>query len=120
MQVPFEATLLRIVLRDYDVFHGKILCDQLVRKARDRGLASATATRALLGYGPTHEELDFKLVDDVPVVVEIIDTDDNVRRFLPEVDAMLDCGIITLQRVSVVRCGRDRSRVPESPGHSLT
>ncbi len=106
MQVPFDATLLRIVLREYDVFDGRILSDQLVRKARDMGLASATATRAHQGYGPTNQELDFKLVDDVPVILEIIDTDENIRRFLPQVDAMLDCGIITLQRVSVVRCGR--------------
>jgi PII-like signaling protein len=112
--------LLRIILRDYDVFHEKILCEQLVRKARAMGLLAGIATRGFLGYGPTDREMDFKLADDVPVVLEIIDTDDNIRRFLPEADAMLEIGVITLQRVTVVRSGRDKSRVLEGTDRSPT
>jgi len=112
MQAPCDATLLRIFLREDDVFDGKPLCDQLVRAARALGLAGATATRGFLGYGPAAQEPDLRLSDDVPVIVEIIDTDENIRRFLPAVDPLLENGVITLQRVSVVRSGRTRSSSP--------
>lgn len=110
MQAPFEATLLRIFLREDDAFQDKILYEQLVHKARAMGLAGASVTRGILGYGPTIQEPDFKLADDRPVVLEIIDSGDKIKRFLSATDAMIESGLITLQPVTVVRYGRTTSR----------
>jgi PII-like signaling protein len=110
MQAPLEATLLRIFLREYDVFGDRLLCEELVHKARAMGLAGASVTRGILGYGPTIQEPDFKLSDDRPVVLEIVDSDDKIKGFLSAIDAMVDSGLITLQRVTVVRYGRSTSR----------
>lgn len=106
MQAPCEATLLQILLRDDDVFDGKPLCDLIVRQARAAGLSGATAVRGFLGYGPTLKEPDARFTDDVPIVIQIVDTEESIRRFLPTVDSMLGSGLVTLQRVSVLRFGR--------------
>ena|SRR5580692_6998395 len=106
MQAPLEATLLRIFLREYDVISDRLLCEELVHKARAMGLAGASVTRGILGYGPTIQELDFKLSDDRPVVLEIVDSDDKIKRFLSAIETMVDSGLITLQPVTVVRYGR--------------
>jgi PII-like signaling protein len=106
---PFEATLLRIFLREDDVFRDQLLCEQLVRKARAMGLAGASVTRGILGFGPAIQEADFKLAEDRPVVLEIVESEDKIKRFLSEVDAMIESGLITLQPVTVVRYGRAKA-----------
>jgi hypothetical protein len=110
MQAPFEATLMRIFLREDDVFRDQLLCEQLVHKARAMGLAGVSVTRGILGYGPTIQEPDFKLADDRPVVLEIVESDDKIKQFLSAIDAMIESGLITLQPVTVVRYGRATSR----------
>ena len=110
MQAPYEATLLRIFLREDDVFRDKLLCEQLVLKARAMGLAGASVTRGILGYGPTIQEPDFGLAIDRPVVLEIVESDDKIQRFLSTIDAMIESGLVTLQPVTVVRYGRATSR----------
>jgi PII-like signaling protein len=118
MQAPFEATLLRIFLREDDVFRDKLLCEQLVHKARAMGLAGASVTRGILGYGPKIQEPDFGLAHDRPVVLEVVESDDKIQSFLSAVEAMIESGLITLQRVTVVRYGRAMSRGLESADRS--
>jgi len=110
MQAPYEATLLRIFLREDDVFRDKLLCEQLVLKARAMGLAGASVTRGIFGYGPTIQVPDFGLAVDRPVVLEIVESDKNIQRFLSAIDAMIESGLVTLQPVTVVRYGGATSR----------
>ena len=108
MQAPGEATLLRIFVGDDDTYDDKPLCDEIVLKARAMGLAGATATYGTLAFGPASRELQIvlRLSEDRPVVIEIVDTEDKINAFLPVVDQMIESGLMTLQRVSVVRYGR--------------
>ena len=108
LRAPCEAALLRIFLGDDDVYGDKPLYDQLVLKARELGLAGATVTRGLLAFGPAtiRSESRLRLSEDLPVIVEIIDTEESVRRFLEAADGMLESGVATLQSVSVLRYGR--------------
>ena len=108
MRAPCDATLLRIFVGDDDVFDEKPLCDQIVLKARAMGLAGATATRGLLAYGPASAEQKFllRLSEDLPIVIEIVDTDENIEKFLPIVEDMIESGLVTTQKVSILRYGR--------------
>jgi uncharacterized protein len=111
-RAPCEATLLRIYLGDDDVFESRPLYDQLVLKARSLGIAGATVTRGLLAYGPATIELEsrLRLSEDLPVVLEIIDDEQNIRAFLAVADDMLESSVVTLQRVTVLRYGRKTPR----------
>jgi len=111
MHAPCDATLLRIFVGEDDVFDDKPLYDQIVLKARDMGIAGATVTRGLLAYGPASQEFQirFRLSEDRPVVIEIVDAEEKISAFLPVADAMIESGLIFTQRVSIVRYGRAKS-----------
>jgi PII-like signaling protein len=122
MLVPGEATLVRAFIGDddtyYDVDGGKPLSEAIVREARRRGLAGATALRGLLGYGGSsiiHSHIGL-FSEDLPVVVEIIDAHDKIAPFLPVLERMMRGGIITTQTVNVVR---SLQKTP-SPGRPRT
>lgn len=112
LSAPCEATLLRIYLGDDDVFEDRPLYDQLVLKARTLGIAGATVTRGVLAYGPATIELEsrLRLSEDLPVVLDIIDREENVQAFLAAVDDMLASSVVTVQKVSVLRYGRKPTR----------
>jgi len=99
---------LRIFIGDDDVFENRPLYDQLVLQARSLGMAGATVTRGLLAYGPATIELEspLRLSEDLPVIIEIIDHEENIRAFLTVADSMLNSCLVTLQKVSVNRYGR--------------
>ena len=78
---------------------------EIVRFARERGIAGATAVRGFLGFGATsriHTSKVLRLSEDLPVVVEIVDTADKIEAFLPELDEMVGDGLVTLEKVRVV------------------
>jgi uncharacterized protein len=108
MQVPLEATLLRIFVGYDDTFDEKPLYDQIVLKARAMEMAGATVTRGILAYGPASNERGFalRLSEDAPIVIEIVDSDDKIGTFLAAVDDMIESGLVILQKASVVRYGR--------------
>lgn len=108
MQAGSEATLLRIFIGNDDVFVDKPLYDELVLKARAMGMAGATVTRGILAYGPASAELGIvlRLSQDLPVVVEIVDSADKVASFLDAVDGMIESALVTTQPVWVMRYGR--------------
>jgi hypothetical protein len=108
MHAPCDATLLRIYVGYDDTFENKPLYDQIVLKARAMEMAGATVTRGLLGFGPASRELQIvlRLSEDLPLVIDIVDTEEKIKEFLPLVEDMLDSALVTLQKVSVVRCGR--------------
>lgn len=114
MNAPLEGTLLRIFLGEADRWDGKPLYEALVLRARELQLAGATVLRGVIGFGK-HSHLRsahlLELSTDLPIVVEIIDTAENIERFLPEVDRMVREGLVTLEQVQVLKyaAGEDAS-----------
>ncbi len=108
MLAPCDATLLRITVGYDDTFENKPLYEQIALKARTMGLAGATVTRGLLSYGPgTHElRIVLRRSEDLPIVIDIVDADEKIEQFLPVVDAMIGSGLVTIQKVRVLRYGR--------------
>ena len=99
-----ERTLMRIHIGERDRYHGKPLYEAIMFKARERGLAGCTVTRALAGFGASsriHTAHIERLSMDLPIVVEIVDTAARVRAFLPQVEAMVGAGLVTLEPLEV-------------------
>ncbi|HUC65342.1 MAG TPA: DUF190 domain-containing protein [Stellaceae bacterium] len=108
MDAPCDATLLRIFVGNDDVFNDKPLYDQIMIKARDMALAGATVTRGILAFGPGSQEFGgaLRFSEDLPVVIEIVDSDEKIRAFLPAIEDLLESALVLTQKVSVARHGR--------------
>lgn len=108
---PRDAALLRIFLGEADHCDGRPLFEAVVTEARAAGLAGATVLRGPLGFGRSsrlHTAKILALSEDLPVVVEIVDTPDQIESFMPRLDALLEGrGLVTLENVRVLRGGRD-------------
>jgi hypothetical protein len=111
MQLPEQATLLRLFIGEGARHAHQPLYEAIVTKAREHGLAGATVLRGLLGYGPSSVLRTAKLLDlstDLPMVVEIVDTEDKIQGFLPVLEGMMGSGLVTLEKVRVLQYGRPR------------
>lgn len=101
-----EGTLLRIFIGDSDRHEGHPLYKVLVQRAHALGLAGATVLHGPLGFG-RHSRLHTaklaELSSDLPIVIEIVDTDAAVQGFMKEVDALVQEGLVTLEKVRIVR-----------------
>jgi uncharacterized protein len=107
-ELPEESVLLRIFISEFDQNAGRPLHEALVVKAREVGLAGATVLRGALGYGHTsriHTAKILRLADDLPLVVEIVDTQQKIDAFLPILDDMLESGLVTIEKARVLRYG---------------
>jgi uncharacterized protein len=107
-----EAVLLRIFLGESDELDGRPLYEAIVLKARETGIAGATVVRGPMGYGKSsrlHTAKILRLSEDLPLVVEIVDAPDRIDRFLDTLEPMMGSGLITMERVRVVRYGEDRT-----------
>ncbi len=99
-----EGTLLRIFIGESDHWHGKPLYEAILLAARQRGVAGCTVLRAIEGYGANshlrsaHIE---RLSMDLPIVVEIIDRPEKIEAFLPQVDEMVEDGLVTLEPLHI-------------------
>jgi PII-like signaling protein len=105
MRLPEEAELLRIFLGESDRHNGRPLYEVIVMEARRRGMAGATVLRGIMGFGADshmHTAKILRLSEDLPIIVEIVDTSDRIAGFLPDLDAMLQEGLITLERARVI------------------
>lgn len=111
MPLPHDAALLRIFLGEAEHADGRPLFEAVIVEARSAGLAGATALRGPLGFGRSsslHSAKILALSEDLPVVIEIVDTPERIDAFLPRLDALLDGrGLVTLERVQVLRGGRE-------------
>jgi uncharacterized protein len=109
MQPPQEAVLARIFIGEGDRFEGRPLYEEIVLKARETGLAGATVLRGPMGFGHSsrlHTTKILQLSEDLPLVIEIVDSPDRIQSFLPLLDGMMGSGLITLEKVQVLRYGQ--------------
>src|SRR5512145_1453030 len=119
MKLPSEAELLRIFIGESDKLQGRPLYEVLVEKARERGMAGATVLRGTLGFGANsrlHTAKILRLSEDLPMVVEIVDKPERIEAFLPELDEMIQEGLVTLEKVRVIAYRHnepDRASGPE-------
>ena len=105
MKLPSEAYLLRILIGESDKSDGRPLYEAIVTAARKRGLAGATVVRGFLGFGANsriHTAKVLRLSEDLPIVVEIVDAQEKIEAFLPELDTMIGEGLVTLEKVRVI------------------
>ena len=112
MQLPKDAMQARIFVGEDDKADGQPLYEALVLKAREMHLAGATVLRGPMGYGQSshlHTTKILRLSQDLPVVIEIIDTEVNIRGFLEAVEPMMGSGLVTLENVQVLRYGNERT-----------
>jgi len=108
MQVPREAVLLRIFVGEDDRIKGRPLYEAIVLKAREAGLAGATVLRGPMSFGKSstlHTAKVLRLSEDLPIVIEIVDTQEKIDAFLPVLDPMMGSGLVTLERVQVLQYG---------------
>lgn len=106
MELPHEAMLLRIFLGETERWHHQPLYEALVLKAREMHLAGATVLRGPMGYGKTshlHTAKILRLSFDLPLVIEIVDSEEKINGFLPTVDQMMTSGLVTLEKVRVIQ-----------------
>ncbi len=105
MTTQETGCLLRIFIGESDRFEKRPLHEAIVRKARDLGLAGATVLRGAIGFGANSVLHTNKVVDlstDLPIVIEIIDTDANIEKLLPHLEEMVHEGMITMEHVRIV------------------
>ncbi len=105
IKLPEESELLRIFIGEGDRYHGRPLFEAIVHEARGRGMAGATVLRGVMGFGAhsrLHTAKILRLSEDLPIVVEIVDTPEKIGEFLPKLDEMIDEGLVTLERVRVI------------------
>jgi len=109
VQVPKDAVLVRIFLGEADRGPGGLpLYEAVVLKAREMGLAGATVLRGPMGFGRNshlHTAKILRLSADLPMVVEIVDAEEKLRPFLEAIEPMMASGLVTLERVQVIRYG---------------
>ncbi|GAA0557355.1 DUF190 domain-containing protein [Rhizomicrobium electricum] len=107
-KIPSDAKLLRIFFGEADRFEGKPLYEAIVLKAREMGLAGATVLRGPMGFGKSsrlHTAKILRLSEDLPLVIEICDSEEKIDSFLPVLDAMMGSGLVTIEKVTVLRYG---------------
>lgn len=108
MNIPRDAMLLRIFIGEDDKFHGRPLHEAVVLKAREQHLAGATVLRGPMGFGHSsrlHTAKILRLSEDLPIVIEIVDSQEKIDAFLPMLDSMMGSGLVTLERVQVLQYG---------------
>lgn len=109
MKVPRDAVLLRVFLGENDRFEHKPLYEAIVLKARELHMAGATVLRGPMGFGPSsrlHTTKILRLSEDLPLVIEMVDSEEKINAFLPVLDSMMGSGLVTLEKVTVLQYGK--------------
>ena len=110
MQVPRNAILLRIFIGEDDRFEHHPLYEAIVLKAREMHLGGATVLRGPLGFGHSsrlHTAKILRLSEDLPMVIEIVDSEANIKAFLPMLDEIMSSGLVTMEKVQVLQYGSE-------------
>jgi hypothetical protein len=113
MQIPRDAVLLRIFFGEDDKFEGLPLYEAIVLKAREMHLGGATMLRGHAGFGHSsriHTTKILRLSQDLPIIVEIVDSKEKIDTFLPVLDGMMSAGgLVTIEKVQVLQYGTDKT-----------
>jgi uncharacterized protein len=110
MQIPKEAMLLRIFCGEDDRSAGVPLYEAIVLKAREMHLGGATVLRGPMGFGHSsrlHTAKILRLSEDLPMVIEIVDSEERIKSFLPTLDTLMSSGLVTLEKVQVLQYGSE-------------
>ena len=113
MHLPEDAVLLRVFIGESDRYQHRPLYEAIVLKVRQLDLAGATVLRGPMGFGKSshlHTAKILRLSMDLPIVIEIVDSEDKVNAFLPVLDEMMGGGLITLERAKVIRYQDQRKK----------
>src|SRR6478736_1112798 len=105
MRIEADWQLLRVFIGEADTWHGKPLYQAIVEHVRKRGLAGATVLRGIEGFGADsrlHTSRILRLSEDLPIVIEIVDAEEKIADILPDIDAMVSEGLVTLEKVHVL------------------
>ncbi len=112
MQIPRDAVLLRIFFGEDDKFEHKPLHEAIVLKAREMQLGGATVLRGHIGFGHSshiHTTKILRLSQDLPIIVEIVDSKEKIDSFLPVLDRMMTSGLVTIEKVQVLQYGSTKT-----------
>ena len=105
MKLPVDGRLLRIFVGETDVWNGKPLYEEIVLLAKKQGLAGATVVKGVMGFGcksHMHTTKILRLSEDLPMVIEIVDSEEKINAFIPNLDEMVKEGLMTLEKVNVI------------------
>jgi uncharacterized protein len=105
MNIPEDGYLLRILVGESDRHGHRPLYEVIVLKAREAGLAGATVLRGVMGFGKNsvlHTAKILRLSEDLPMVIEIVDSLEKIEQFVPSLDAMIADGLVTIEKVRVI------------------
>jgi len=106
MKIPENGRLLRIFIGESDRWHHQPLYEAIVLKARESGLAGATVLRGSMGFGASsllHTAKILRLSADLPIVIEIVESEEKISQFLPQLDEMVLEGLVTIEDVRVIK-----------------
>lgn len=112
MKLPQEGVLLRVLIGESDTIKGKSLYEVIVLKARELNMAGATVFRGIMGFGAASRIHTIKLLrlsEDLPVMIEIVDTEENIDKLLPFLDETVKEGLITMEKVKVIKYRHDNA-----------
>ena len=100
-----ERTLMRVFIGESDKYEGKLLYEALLERFRKKGLAGATVLRGIAGFGASskvHTDKVLRLSLDLPLIIEVVETEETIQQVLPDLDEMIGGGLITLERANVI------------------
>lgn len=106
MQIPSEGVLLRIFLGESDTWKGRPLYEAIVHTAREMRLAGATVLRGPMGFGANshmHTAKVLRLSVDLPIVIEIVESEENAQRLLKAIEPMMGGGLVTMEKARIIR-----------------
>ena len=119
MELPHDCVLLRIFIGESDRQKGKPLYEAIVLAAREQHLAGATVLRGAMGFGKSsriHTNKILRLSVDLPLIIEIVDSEEKIQAFLPVLDTMMSGGLITMERARVIYYRTGETQAPFASG----
>jgi len=105
MKIPEDGKLLRIFIGEQDKWHGRPLYEAIIHLAKKEGMAGATAIKGFMGFGcksHMHTAKLLRLSEDLPIVIEMVDSEEKINQFLPHLDEMVKEGLVTLEKANVI------------------
>lgn len=106
MKLETESILLRVHIGEADKYHGKPLYKKILEILRENGIAGATVLRGIAGYGKStviHTASILDISQDLPIVIEVIDSEEKIESVLPKIDPLIENGLITMEKIKVIK-----------------